>query len=390
MQVYKVVFKVIRKNLPMLMIYVAVFLFFALFLSNVNTNPLGEDFTDTKVNMVFINYDENSWLTAGLEDYLGKNASLILIPDENKKLQDALFFKEVEYILKVPEGFTEGFLAGKEKELAKSTAPNSTSEIYMDSLINKYLNTMQVYLNYTDNLNPGELLNLVEQDLAQKTTVSMTTFAGKAEMTKSEKCAYYYNYLAYSLIATLTLGVGAVMVVFNNKDLRRRTLCSPLKLRNLNFQLILGNLSYGLAAWLVMILASIIMYGGYMFSEKGLLFLLNSFVFTLAILSLSFLLANVINSLNAANAVANVIALGSSFISGVFVPQALLGKTVLSIASFTPTYWYVKSNNLIAGLVSFQMDSLSPILWNMLVVIGFAVGILLITFAVTKQKRVSN
>ncbi|MFA5536423.1 MAG: ABC transporter permease [Bacillota bacterium] len=389
MQVYKALFKVIKKNLPMLMIYVVVFLFFAIFLSNVNTNPLEEDFTETKVNMVFINNDGDSLLAAGLEGYLGQNANFVFIPDESKQLQDALFFKEVEYILKIPKGFTASFLAGSETELTKAAAPGSTSELYLNSLINKYLNTVRIYLSYTANLTIEELLARAEEDLAQKTTVRLEALTGKTETTKSEKCAYYYNYLAYSLIATLTLGVGAVMVVFNNLDLKRRTLCSPVKLRDLNLQLILGNLSYGLAAWLVMILASIIMYGSYMFSGKGLLFLLNSFIFTLAILSLSFLIANVIKSLNAANAVANVIALGSSFISGVFVPQALLGKTVLTIAGFTPTYWYVKTNNLIAELV-YQPHDLKPIFGNMLIVIGFAIGILLLTVVITKQKRTSS
>lgn len=389
MQVYKALFKVIKKNLPMLMIYVVVFLFFAIFLSNVNTNPLEEDFTETKVNMVFINNDGDSLLAAGLEGYLGQNANFVFIPDESKQLQDALFFKEVEYILKIPKGFTASFLAGSETELTKAAAPGSTSELYLNSLINKYLNTVRIYLSYTANLTIEELLARAEEDLAQKTTVRLEALTGKTETTKSEKCAYYYNYLAYSLIATLTLGVGAVMVVFNNLDLKRRTLWSPVKLRDLNLQLILGNLSYGLAAWLVMILASIIMYGSYMFSGKGLLFLLNSFIFTLAILSLSFLIANVIKSLNAANAVANVIALGSSFISGVFVPQALLGKTVLTIAGFTPTYWYVKTNNLIAELV-YQPHDLKPIFGNMLIVIGFAIGILLLTVVITNQKRTSS
>ena len=144
MQVYKALFKVIKKNLPMLMIYVVVFLFFAIFLSNVNTNPLEEDFTETKVNMVFINNDGDSLLAAGLEGYLGQNANFVFIPDESKQLQDALFFKEVEYILKIPKGFTASFLAGSETELTKAAAPGSTSELYLNSLINKYLNNWTI------------------------------------------------------------------------------------------------------------------------------------------------------------------------------------------------------------------------------------------------------
>jgi ABC-2 type transport system permease protein len=138
-----------------------------------------------------------------------------------------------------------------------------------------------------------------------------------------------------------------------------------------------------------MIFTSFIMYGSYMFTANGLLLLLNSFVFTLAALSISFLIGNIIKSKGAMSAAANVFSLGTCFIGGVFVPQELLGKTVLTIASFTPTYWYVQSNNDIANIANFKMENLMPIFSNMLIVFGFAVAVLAVTLVVIKQKRVS-
>jgi ABC-2 type transport system permease protein len=158
----------------------------------------------------------------------------------------------------------------------------------------------------------------------------------------------------------------------------------------MNFQLILANLSYAVITWFVMIFMSFIMYGSYMFTAKGLLLLLNSFIFTFAALSISFLIGNSINSKGAMAAAANVVSLGSCFISGVFVPQAFLGKSVLRIASFTPNYWYVKTNNSIVNLVNFNMENLAPLFLNMLIVMGFAVAVLSVTLVVIKQKRISN
>jgi ABC-2 type transport system permease protein len=110
----------------------------------------------------------------------------------------------------------------------------------------------------------------------------------------------------------------------------------------------------------------------------------------LAALSISFLIGNVIRSKNAMSAAANVFSLGTCFISGVFVPQAFLGKTVIRIASFTPNYWYVKSNNSIVNISNFSMENLAPIFLNMFIVAGFAVAVLTVTLVVIKQKRVSN
>ena len=90
------------------------------------------------------------------------------------------------------------------------------------------------------------------------------------------------------------------------------------------------------------------------------------------------------------SAVANVFSLGTCFISGVFVPQALLGKTVLTIASFTPTYWYIKANNDIAAAINFNTGNLIPIFTNMLVVLAFGAAVLAVTLVVIKQRRISD
>jgi len=159
--------------------------------------------------------------------------------------------------------------------------------------------------------------------------------------------------------------------------------------RSMNLQMILGNLSFAVLVWFIMVFASFIMCGSYMFTTNGLLLILNSFVFTLAALSISFLVGNIIKSRGAMSAAANVFSLGTCFISGVFVRQALLGKTVLTIASFTPTYWYVKSNNAITDMIDFKIENLIPVFNNMLIMIGFAVAVLAVTLAVIKQKRMS-
>ncbi|ERI93705.1 ABC-2 type transporter [Clostridiales bacterium oral taxon 876 str. F0540] len=388
MQVYKAFFKIILKNLNQIMIYIVVFISLAIALANTNSRPVNTNFTDTKVNIAFINNDTDSVFVKGFKDYLGNNVNFVDVPDETQKLQDALFFRQVEYIVRVPKGFTEEMLKGNAVQLEKTIVPKSTSSIYIDSIINKYLNTAKLYTGSMENLSQEQLVNYINKDLSLKTDVSLKTSADESD--NNEKRAYYFNYMAYALFSVLILGVSSVMIVFNNTDLKKRNLCSPIKLRSMNFQMILGNLSFAVITWVIMILASFIMYRGYMFSSKGLLFLLNSLIFTFAALSISYLIGNVIKSKTAMSAAANVVSLGSCFISGVFVPQALLGKNVLRIASFTPNYWYVKSNNSIVNMTNFDMQNLAPIFLNMLIIIGFAAAVLAVTLVVIKQKRVSN
>lgn len=389
MQVYKAYFKIIKKNIGQLSIYLIIFLLFAIIFGKVSTSPKDTDFESTKVNISIINKDENSKFISGLRDYLKENANIVDVGTSKEDLQDALFFREAEYIITIPKGFTKEILKGnKDINIEKTVIPNSTSEIYMDNLINRYLNTVKMYTSTIDNISQAKLVSNVNKDLSHTTDVKIKTYDN--DYSNNASCANYYNFFAYSMFAVLILGISLVMISFNNKDLKRRNLASSLSMKNMNIQMVFANITYAVVVWFVMIIASFIMFKNYMFTINGLLSLLNSFVFTLAALSISILISNLVTSRNALSAVVNVIALGSCFISGVFVPQQYLGDTVLSIAKFNPTYWYVKANDDIAILVNYSNENMRPIFMSMIIVLGFALAVYAVTLVVIKQKRLSN
>ncbi len=113
------------------------------------------------------------------------------------------------------------------------------------------------------------------------------------------------------------------------------------------------------------------------------------FRFNLTELSLSFLATLIIKNKNAQSGVSNVLSLGLCFISGVFVPQSLLSSGVLTIASFMPTYWFIKANNEIGLLTNFTIENLSSILTAMLIQIGFAVALVSIALVIIKKRPVN-
>lgn len=386
MQVFKAFFKIIIRNKAQLLIYIGVFLGVTILVTGANGSSTA-GFAETKCRIAYFNEDAGSPISDGLEEYLKDKASFVSIEDSETALQDALFFRHVDYILRVPAGYADRLAAGENPQLTKTTIPESTSGIYVDMLINKYLNTVELYLKNTPALTREEIAAQVLKDLDVNTPVE--TIGTAVPLTNVDSCAYFFNYFAYAIFAVLILGVSMVMLIFNGSDLKRRNLCSPVHIHSINSQLIMGNLSFAVVAWALMISVGFILYDGYMFTANALLHLLNSFVFTLAALSISFLIANLVKSKGTVSAAANVVALGSSFLSGVFVPQFLLGESVLTIASFTPTYWYVKSNNMIAELANYQLETLLPILTNILIMLGFAVAFLAVTLVVQKQRRQS-
>jgi ABC-2 type transport system permease protein len=364
-----------------------VFLFFAILSSASSNNSEITTLTSTKIKYGIINSDQNSEIVKGLESYLNKQAILVSLPKEKEKQQDALFFRKVEYILEIPNGFTDSIMNGENVELAKTTVPDASSTVFMDMLVNKFLNTTKIYSGHAQNLTQKEIVQHVQSDLSKMTPVVFQNDSkGKND---NFFAGYYFKFLTYSQFSILILGICSVLIVFNNTDLKKRNYASPMKLRNINLQLILGCVSFAIISWIVTIIPSFFMYKSVMTTKTGAILLISSFLFTLTALSISFLIASFIKSRNAMTAAANVVSLGSSFIGGVFVDQMFLGKNVLTLGSFTPTYWYVKAVDSLVKLNQFHYVDLKPVLNNLLVVVGFGISALMICLVYLKQKRQS-
>src|SRR5665647_219433 len=147
MKVFKVYFKIIKKNLPMLSIYVAIFLLFALLLTISGVGGSTNTFSETKNRVMIINQDEASPLTDGLINYITEKSVIVAPVKNDEAIQDALFYEDAAYILTIPKGFSENFLTGTHSlTLGKQTTPNSTAGVQLDMLIEKYLGEFNLYV----------------------------------------------------------------------------------------------------------------------------------------------------------------------------------------------------------------------------------------------------
>lgn len=386
MPVFNLCMKIIRKNLPSMMIYIVVFLNISIVFAVTATKNQPASFTSQKADVAFIS-EESSPLIDGFKQELSKNANFVNIPDETEKLQDALFFRNVTCIIRIPKGFTAAFLRGENVQILKTVVPNSISNAYIDININQYFNAARLYVKNNKGIAQEELVRRLSADLAVNTQIEM-----KAVQTsnRSNFAMNYFNYLPYALSSVLILGISAIMLVFNDKDLSRRNFCAPISAGFVNLQFILANLTFTVTCWGIMVGTGILIGIRNSLNENLVYFLMNTFVFTLSASSISFLIGNLLKNRNAISAVCNVVTLGPCFISGVFVPQEFLSNTVLKIASFTPTYWYVKANNEIAALNNFSASNLSPIFSYLLIEFGFALAFFAVSLVVGKRKRLSD
>lgn len=380
MTVFNNYFKIVKKYVPIIIIYTVIFSLIGI----LATSSIGNEatsFTASKPNVAIINHDEDSIFINSFTEYLEETTNIKDLEDDEESLRDALFYAEVDYILIIPKGYTEDFMSLESPKIDTMTVPNSYDAKYTEMLLNRFLNISAVYR--ASGMDEEAIAKNVKVDLEKKSDITMMN---KYDTTGLEAAGYYYNYTNYTYIAICVYIVGLILHSFNNTNIRRRNLIGTFSYKKVNRQLFAGNLCLALLIWLLFVVISFVLYPEVMFSSHGILLITNFLMFCFTTLSIGFLIGTLLKSREAMDGIVNVLALGSSFICGAFVPQELLGDFVISISKIFPSYWFIKNNNTITRLSSFDFSSLQPIFVNMFVVLIFGIVFFIITNVVSKLK----
>ncbi len=91
----------------------------------------------------------------------------------------------------------------------------------------------------------------------------------------------------------------------------------------------------------------------------------------------------------AVNGIANIVALGMSFLCGVLVDMELLGSGVRMVAQFLPVYWYETANITLYEFGSMTMEQRNSVWLSIGIQLAMAVSILCIALII-KKKRVKE
>lgn len=378
MTVFKAFLRVLKKNIGMVILYTVILVTFAG--ANLQTGDNSTNFVASKPDVIIISND-NSQMAEGLTEYLNKNCNIKDLGQDAEDIEDALFYREANYVIYIPQNFGKSIAEGKNPQIqVKSTGDYQAS--YAELLVNRYMKMATSYAEiYKDE---EQISNKIKETLSNEAKVEMTT---KLDTDATSRVAFYYNFANYSLMAGGILVISLIMSSFREKKVRRRISISSMNYKRHNRILLIANGLFGMVLWaFYVILSFILLDSDIMVSTRGLMYILNSFVFTISVVTLAFLIANLVESKNAISGIVNVIALGSSFLCGCFVPVQWLPDIVLKIAHIFPSYWYINTNDRLASMETINFDSMRPVLVNMAVVLGFSALFVIVTNVLSRKK----
>lgn len=379
MIVFNTFWKVIKKYKATVILYTAMLVIFGS--TNMQANNKAMTFTNTKPDILIVNNDKDGILTKNLVDYLNKNTNIVKIKDSEEARDDALFYRDVSYIIYIPTSYSKNVLNGINNTLdIKST--NDYNASLAEMILKKYIEVENVYASiYRDE---AKIINAINKNLETNSNVEITS---KLNTTTMEKTARFYNFASYCIMAVTIYIVCLVLSSFHNEMINKRIVVSSMNYKKHN-RLILGaSFVYALIVWILYIVLGIILLGDVMFTIRGLIYVLNTLIFTFVALTLALLISTITNNKNAISGIVNVVALAQAFLCGAFIPTQWLPNSVLTIAHVLPAYWYINTNDILKELETISSTTLKPVIINSIILILFSLIFIILNNIISKKKR---
>lgn len=379
MTVFKTFLKILNKNKFIIILYTMFLIFFGGF--NMQTSENNTNFVASKPDIMIVNYDEEKGIAKDLIKYIEENSNVVDLKNNEDAINDALFYRDVNYVVYIPKNYNKDFMDGKNPEIEiKSTGDYQSS--FAEMLLSRYIKVANIYQKSINS--EEELISKINETLSKKSEVEITS---KLDTNILSKATFYYNFANYSIMACLIYVICLILASFKDIKIQKRTIISSTNYKTLNRKILLSNSLFSIILWMIYVVLSFILVGDIMFSIHGIFYLINSFVFTICATTIALFIGNIVSNKNAISGIVNVIALGSSFLCGAFVPMEWLPDGVIKIAHILPSYYYISNNEVLKTLELINLNTIKPILLNIIIVLSFSIMFIILTNIVSKRKQ---
>lgn len=366
MTVFKNYFRIVKSIWVTIAIYSVVF-FVMMFIFSSSGETDGTTYSSVDVN-VYVENNSDSEFSLALENFIEENMNVV---DLNLNIDDELFYGMIEAVLIIPEDFDESLT------VEYKSAPKSMYGMLASQKVEEFVDKVTDYID--SGFSMTDSIRYANSDLNEKVEVQLVTESNSAE---AKETRYYFNFLHYVIMSQVILIIASVMFVYNKETISKRNEVSPVTRSSQNLQITLGHITISVAVWAVYMVIFFIFWPEVLNTNLAFLMMLNSFIFTISVVTLAVLLSRIIVNENTLNAIMNIITLGASFLAGAFVPQELLSETTLNISKILPSYYYISNNNMIVSNPTLQI-----MLPNTLVMLAFSAVFVILSIVIKPKKK---
>lgn len=374
MTVYKYFLKLAYENKNLILMYSLIYFFMTLLFGR-GLKMGSDEYMDSKLNIGYINHSDSELVNAFITSLENKNY-MEEVDYTEEDIKEKIYLYMHDAVLIIPENFDERVING-EAAVEVFRDERNSDVIYLDNSINKFF----MFVNAMENsggYDEDKLLNVLKSE-AEVHLVGDSKIERKA-------IGFFDNFfgvMGYAIMGMFIATFGKIVLQFNDEPLHQRAMVSSKSNLAFNWELFFGEVSLAVVV-LVLYVLVLYLYKGEFFTMVPMTkYIVNLLAFSVSILGMSFLINSLAKNLFAINALSNLISLGLSFISGIFVPQSLLGEGTLKIAKFFPTYYYARAIESGGTLGDIKWDIIIQLLFG---AVYFIIGVYI--FRTRRNKRV--
>jgi len=383
MQVFKHALKLVFRFPVYLLVYIVMLSLIGLLLSISFSTPTVEGFEKSHPPVAVIDRDQSA-LSQAINDFLAERSTPVYIEDNTRALQDATAQNLTPYILVIPEGYEEDFIAavdegGVEPKLQTVVNYSALTGLYMDEVTNQFVAAIRMSLIADPSAGLDQILERADAIASLDAPLEVVSLSKSTD--SIQKLSFFFQWSAYPLTSGIVILVAMVFSVFQTGELRRRNLCTPMSSVSMNIQIAISSVSVALMSWLFISLLGLLPFNGgselVATNPLGLvLMVLCVLVYTSVPLSIGFFLSQLGLKEMAINGISNIVSLAFMFLSGIFMGGiTFMDEAFQAIAHVIPTYWYMVAIESLAQVSDYSAESLAPIAGSLGIILLFAATI---------------
>lgn len=368
MKVYKTFLKIANSQKLQAFIYLGIFITLVVIMTNINFGK-NDQYADTKCSIAIFDYDESEQ-SKKLVEYLTSIHDLYELEDDDDVILDNLYMQNVDYVLYINKGYSEG------EALVNIKRPGTSEGAFIDKQIASYEKTMDILMDagYTVEEAYEKTMDAMNKD-------GLVTMAEKKTVIKP-KHYHVFIFVPYAGAMMLFNILAPVLVAINKKWVKNRTTVSPVSDKNRYAQMFFGTVTLAAIVWGVFSILGLIFAGSKMFEDLIPLCLLNIAVNLIVTTAFVTILGNYDLKEQTISMISNIYGLSTAFLGGIFVTLEIFGEGLLRLARFMPTYWYVLAQDEI-----FANGSVGKIFGYMGIQLIFALVFMVISLVISKRHK---
>lgn len=384
MTVFKGYMIIIKRNLVFLFLYVGIFFSIVMGIQKAMAQTGTAVYEKTNLNIAVIDEDGSAF-SKGLVKALDREHTIVTDIAEQKELAEELYYWRIDYVLRIPDNAEALLMDGNAAlEVIKGVSSDGAyRSIYADMQVDSYVNAYSIYRNA--GMNMEEAAEQALQAAGEQAEVRIRDTAEHNE--RGVLYHYYFRYLPFVLLYTFCYVFPLVLKDFNKREIERRMNSSGVSSLRQNLQGSLALFLFCGVLYLLLMLLAVVLYGSDLLQDANLgYYLLNAACMTITSASIAYLIGNCVKNELAVNGIANIVALGMSFLCGVLVDMELLGSGVRMVAQFLPVYWYETANLTLYEFGTMTIEQRNSVWLSIGIQIAIAVSVLCIALIIKKRR----